>query len=807
MIKNYLKTALRNINRYKGFSGINIVSLSIALTGCLIIGLFVWDELQYDKFIKGGENIYRFYTKRTDNTGVTSTASVPPMFATYVQQQYPEVENTNRIIMLNSKMLVENGDVKTYEEKWIATEPSFFNFFPLKFLKGEPNTSLSDPNSIVITEDFAKTFFGSQDPIGKVIKINKSDVVVKGVLANLPPHFHLDFKFIMPLSALGLPKERMQNWQWQQFFTYIKVKPGTNIQQLQNKFQLAVKKEADPKNKERGFTFSPYLQALKDIHLTSSDFIYDNAKRGNADYVKALTIIAIFVLIIAIFNFINLATARSFRRAKEIGVRKVIGADRRQLVLQFTSESVLLAMASIIISVIAALLILPSLNRFTEKNISFPFFSNPLLALSILLAGIVIGILAGIYPALFMSGFQPIKVLKGLKPGAGNTGFSSSLRKGLVIVQFALSALLIVCTTIVYRQITFLHNKDLGFNKDQVIYFDVRGDVEKHPETFKQEILRTPGVVSATAGYGLPGDVLAGDEIIVPGKEGDKTQSVNLFIVDHDYIKTMGLQLVKGRDFSRNFATDTSEAFIINETAVRELGFKTPQNAVGQPLAWNKWEKDSLNPVKKGKIIGVVKDFHYKSLHEKVSAAVLQIYSPVIAKMAVKVKAADLPKTIAFIKSAWNKFSPDYPLDYKFLDENFAIMYKAEDKLSSLLWIFTVMAIFVGCMGLFGLAAFSAEQRTKEIGIRKVLGASVMNIVTMLSKNFLKPVFIASVIAFPVAWWAMNKWLEDFPYRVNISWWIFAVAGIAALLIALITVSFQAIKAALSNPVKNLRAE
>jgi putative ABC transport system permease protein len=313
--------------------------------------------------------------------------------------------------------------------------------------------------------------------------------------------------------------------------------------------------------------------------------------------------------------------------------------------------------------------------------------------------------------------------------------------------------------------------------------------------------------VSVTSGYGLPGDVLAGDRVIVPGKEGDKEHPATLIIADHDYIKTMGIQLVAGRDFSKAFATDVEEAFIINETAVKELGFGTTGAALGQRLNWEKWEPDSLNPIKKGKVIGVVKDFHVKSLHEKLNATVLQIYPPVLSKIAVKVKAADMPATIHFIKTTWNKFSPEYPLDYKFLDENFEAMYRSESKLSTLLWIFTIMAIFVGCMGLFGLAAFSAEQRVKEIGIRKVLGASVLNIVAMLSKTFLLPVFIASLIAFPIAWWAMHSWLQDFEYRVTISWWVFAVAAMASLVIALITVSFQSIKAATANPVKSLRTE
>jgi putative ABC transport system permease protein len=358
----------------------------------------------------------------------------------------------------------------------------------------------------------------------------------------------------------------------------------------------------------------------------------------------------------------------------------------------------------------------------------------------------------------------------------------------------------------VYEQIKYLHNKDLGFDREQVLTFRVRGDFGSKLPAFINELKQSPNIVSATSGYGLPGEQFAGDGVVVPSK-GDKELSTSLFIGDFDYVKTLGLKIIAGRDFSKDMATDAEEGFIINETAVRDFGFGTPQNALNQRIEWNKWIPDSLHPVKKGKVIGVIKDFHYKSLHEKVAPAVLQIYAPVLSKVALKVRQADLKNTIAYIEKVWTKFSPGYPLDYNFLDENFGEMYKAEDKLSSLLWIFTVMAIVVGCMGLFGLAAFSAEQRTKEIGIRKVLGASVMSIVTMLSKNFLKPVLIASVIAFPIAWWMMNKWLEDFPYRVTISWWIFGIAAIAALVIALITVSFQTIKAALTNPVKSLRAE
>ena len=807
MIKNYLKTAIRNLLRYKGFSLVNILSLVIGITGCLVIGVFVRDELQYDKSIAGGENIYRIYDQRKDNNNITYAACTPPAFATFLKQQYPEVDTTMRILMSSDKFLLEAGDKRAYEDKGWFVEASFFTMFPLKFLSGDPATALTAPSSVVLTQDLASRYFGKEDPVGKTIKIDKDDFTVKGVLAKLPEHFHLEFHYLMSLSSAGIPKERMEKWVWQQFYTYVKLKAGANVQQLQDKFQAYMKKEIFPKYfTQAGSTFLPFFQPLKDIHLQSSDFIYDNAKRGNQAYVKALTIIALFVLLIACFNFINLATARSFKRAKEIGIRKVVGADRRQLIFQFIGETVLLSVFSVILATLATFFLVPLLNQFTGKTISFNPVTHPLIGLLVITGGVVIGILAGIYPSLILSGFQPIKVLKNMKLTGGVSG-TAWLRKALVVVQFALSALLIVCAMIVYRQTNYLNNKDLGFNKEQILYFQVRGNLERDLETFKSELKASSNILAVTSGYGLPGDQYAGDGISVPGKEGDKEYPANVFIGDYDYVKTLGLKVIAGRDFSRDMKTDTAEAFLINETAVKELGFGTPEKAIGQRLNWEKWVPDSLNPVKKGKVIGVVQDFHYKSLHEKITTSVIQIYPPVVFKVAVKLKTADMKQTISFINNTWKKFVPDYPLDYKFMDESYGAMYKSEEKLTSLLWIFTSMAIIVGCMGLFALAAFSAEQRKKEIGIRKVLGATVFNIMGLLSKSFLALVLIATVIAFPIAWWAMNKWLEDFPYRVNISWWVFAIAGAAALVIALVTVSFQSIKAAISNPVKSLRTE
>ena len=809
MLRNYLKTAIRNLWRYKGFAFINILSLTIGIIGCLVIAMFVWDEKKYDKFVPDGENIYRIYEQRNDNNTISYAACVPPAFATFLKREYPEVSTTARILMSNDKFLMENGDKKGYEEKGLLVDPTFFQVFPITFISGDASTALKDSGNIVISEELAKRYFGNTHPIDQVLRINKGNMVVKGVFANLPSHFHLNFHYLMSLSSAGLPKERMERWTWHQFYTYVKLIPGTNIQHLQDKFQAYMKKDIFPTFTQVGSTFLPFFQSLTGIHLQSSDFVYDNAVRGNETYVKALSIIALFVLVIACFNFINLATARSFRRAKEIGVRKVVGADRKQLIIQFIGETILLSVFSMALATVATGFIIPWLNQFTGKTIHFNPLTDPVLALIIVTVGILIGVIAGIYPALILSGFQPIKVLKNMK--LIGTGSTSWLRHALVVIQFALSVLLIVSTIIDYKQTKYLNNKDLGFNKEQVVYFQLRDSLQTNPktlETFKSQLRSSSDILAVTSGYGLPGDQYAGDGIILPSKGGEKEYPANVFIGDHDYVKTLGLRIIAGRDFSRDMSTDVKEAFLINETAVKEWGFGTPQKAIGQPIYWNEWAPtDTTQPIKKGKVIGVVEDFHYKSLHEKVSASVIQLYPQVTYKVALKLKTADIKNTLAFINGKWNQFVPAYPLDYKFMDETYGAMYKSEEKLSDLLWIFTIMAIFIGCMGLFALAAFSAEQRTKEIGIRKVLGANALDIVGLLSRHFMTLVLIASLIAFPVAWWAMNNWLKDFPYRIEISWWIFAVAIIAALAIALLTVSFQSVKAAMANPVKSLRTE
>ena len=800
MFKIYLKSAYRNLLKHKGFTFLNIAGLTFGLTACLLIGLFVRDEMQFDKYIPEGDRVHRVYYKITGEEGTSQIASTPPMFATALKQEFPEVEKTIRVLNNPNKDLFEVGEAKFYEEGGILAEPSFFDLFPLEFTYGSAVGALADPSSVVLSKEVAQKYFGQVNPIGQEITINKELYQVKGVFQN-NPKFHLPISYIVPMAAANISEERMQSWDWYQFHNYVKLKEGADPEALQAKFQAYSR----PFLKGDGqITYMPFLQPLHDIHLYSADFRHDMAAKGNITYVNALMITAFFILVIACFNFVNLSTAKSIKRAKEVGVRKTIGASRKQLMVQFVAESTFLTFISLVLAVLVSCLLLPLLNQFTEKQIVFDFLTNPIKLMLLLLLAVVVGVLAGFYPALVLSGYQPVKVLKGTFNGDSKPGKIPWLRHGLVVVQFSLSVLLIICAIVVRKQVTYLHNKELGFKKEQILFFPMRGErMSSNYETFKNELLQSPNVTAVTIGYGFPGDMFGDGMMTIPSKGEQK--KLTQMMVDHDYIKTLGLELVAGRDFSKEMKTDAEHGFIINETAVRELGFAKPEQALGETLLWPTWRNPDL--IKRGQVIGVVKDFHYKSLYDQVEPAVLQIYPEAYWKVAVKVKAAGIENAIADVKGVWSKFSPDYPLEYNFLDESFEKMYRSEEKLKSLLWIFTSMAIIVGCLGLFGLAAYAAERRTKEIGIRKVLGATEKSIVLLLSKDFVKLVLISIFLASPIAWYFMHQWLQDFAHRIDVSWWIFALAGLSTVTIALITVSFHAIKAAFRNPIKNLRTE
>lgn len=808
MLKNHFKIAWRNVLRHKGFSFLNIAGLALGFTACFLIALFVWDEYRFDKFLPEGERIYRVYNEHTNNEGAENLAVTYPMIATTLKQDFPEVEQTARILMLpETKHLFEAEEKRIYEHNGYFVDSTFFDVFRLAFKHGSIKGALDEPASIVLSSEMAERFFGERNPVGKELNMNQTPLTVKGVYEK-NPKFHLQFDFLLPMSLAEIPEERMQSWGWQQFWNYVKLKEGANAEALESKFQTLVHQKTKEFNAERIETNNLFLQPLSDIHLYSSSFVYDNAKRGNITYVKALTYIALFILLIACFNFVNLATAKSLKRAKEVGVRKSIGAARRQLIFQFIGETVFLTFLSIILSLALTALLLPWLNEFTGKNISYAIFGDPVVLLIFFGLTLLVGILAGLYPAFVLSGFKPVQVLKGSTAGDQEPGKKPLLRHGLVVLQFSMSILLIICALVVYNQVNYLHNKDLGFNKEEIMFFRMRGEnMFANREAFKSRLEQVPGVSSVSIGYGFPGDAVAGDGITVYRNGQIEQLPATQLMVDYDYIKTLNLELLAGRDFSEEMGTDRDHAFIINETAVQNLGYGTPENALGEKLSWNVWNDSNPDSLKQGQIIGVVKDFNYKSLYEKVETAVLQIFPDAAVKVAIKMNTSNAQGTIAQVEEVWNQFTAEYPIEYKFLDENFAEMYESEDKLKVLLGVFTGLAIFIGCLGLFGLAAFSAERRKREIGIRKVLGASVENIVVLLSGDFIKLVLIAIIVASPVAWYFMNDWLQDFAYRINIGWYVFVIAGISAIVIALLTVGFHAVKAALQNPVSNIRSE
>ena len=804
MWKNYFKIAIRNLYKYKVQSIINILGLTIGLAGCIIIGLYLKDELSYDRFHPAPERTYRVYDERISADDKSYIALTPPQFGPTLGSLFPEVVNTMRIARVYDKMLFEFEDKKLLEDHGIYAESSLFDFFGIDLLKGDTAKALSEPNAILLSEQLATKYFGEEEAVGKIIKINNQERYVRGVFADLPHNFHLNLEYIFPFITLEniVPEERMQSWIWQQFYTYIQIAPQADIQELKQKFLAHVEQVAHPQTEPIGFVYEPYFQQIEDIHLHSYSFQWDMAKRGNILNVYALACMGLFLLIIACINFVNLTTALAEQRAKEVGIRKATGAKRGQIISQFLGEAMLVTLIATLLSLLITQLALPHINEFAQLRLSL----NPLFHLSWALpvVGMVlaIGLIAGSYPALTISKFSPLTVLRGSHMSLGSR--KHLVRKGLVILQFSLSIFLIISTLFIQKQVSYLNQKELGFNREHVLTFRLRGNMYNRMEQVKAEFQRIPRVLHTTIGYGFPGDIVAGDDIIVPGE--NKTYSANLFTIDHDYVSTMELEVIVGRDFSKAIQTDATEAFIINETAVKEMGLGSPESAVGQPLHWRTWSsnRDSL---KKGRIIGVVKDFHFKSLHEKVGTAILHIYPDAYSKVAVKVSGESLPETLAAIEGTWNNLETGYPFDYQFIDESFDAMYKEEERMNTLLQVFTLLTIFVACIGLLSLVSFSAQQRTKEIGIRKVLGASRSQILRLLTREFVVLVGLSFLVAAPFAWWALKSWLENFPYHVKLGLGTFLLAGIGTLLIALITVSLHSLKAASADPVGALKYE
>ena len=810
MIKNYLKIAIRNLWKNKTFSFINIAGLATGLGCFLLIALYVLDELSFDKYNANADRIYRINSDIRFGGADLHMPVTSDMMGQILKKDYPQVEQYTRLYTFNGDKLVKKGNEYINEEHVAHADSTFFDVFTLPAIEGDTRTALNEPNTVVLTETMAKKYFNSVHVLGKNIEVKdeknplyKITAVIKDIPEN--SHFHFDFLFSMKNVEYNWGQLTSHN-----FYTYIRLKKGTDPKAFEKNFDQYIDKYVLPEAKQfmninsmeefkkAGNSLVYSLMPLTDIHLHSNRS-FELSPSGNIQYVYIFSAVALFILMIACINFMNLTTARSANRAREVGIRKVLGTEKGQLVKQFLFESTVMVIMALLIAIPVVWLVLPLFNDMSAKRMTAGSLFSPYILPLLIALPFVVGLMAGSYPAFFLSAFRPIEVLKGkLNLGAK----SGILRSVLVVFQFMMSIVFIIGTIVVYRQLHYIQTRNLGFNKDQVLIVNGVGALNNNMVPFKNDVLQLPGVSSGTLSGYLPvtdsyrSDNTWSTEAVMTTKTGFDMQN---WVIDYDYIRTMGMQIIKGRNFSRDFGGDSS-AIIINETTAKIIGYKDP---IGKQLFR---AVDQQGHVGAFTIIGVVKNFNFETLHHDVGPLSFELGTGG-GLASFKVGTANVNQLIAQVQSKWKSLASGLPFRYRFLDESFDEMYRSEQRVGKIALVFSVLAIFIACLGLFGLATFIAEQRTKEIGIRKVLGASVQGIVQMLSKDFMKLVAISFVIAAPLAWYFMNKWLQDFAYRVSISWWIFVAAGLAALLIALLTVSFQAIRAAISNPVKSLRTE
>ena len=806
MGKNYFKIAVRNLFKRKWFSAINILGLAIGISTCLLIMLFIQNQLSYDRYNEKADRIVRVLFKGKMNGGEIKEANVMPPVALTFKKDFPEVLDATRIRSYGTPRISYGN--KTFKENNFAfVDSNFFRVFTIPLIKGNATTALLEPNTVVISNNVAKKYFGTEDPIGKVLlfKDNNAALKVTGVFEEVPVNSH--FHFDLFASMTGLAEAREQTWMSSNYYTYLVLPKGYDYKKLEAKLPEEIDKYIGPQlEKAMGVTMSQFkqggnnigfaLQPLTDIHL-HSDQTGDMEPHGDIQYVYIFSVVAVFMLLIACINFMNLSTASASKRSKEVGIRKVMGSAKEQLVWQFLIESLLLTVVAMIIALLLVSLALPLFNDIAGQDLTIKLKNNLWIIPALIGFVLFTGLLSGSYPAFFLSSFNPITVLKGsFTSGKKSIG----LRSGLVVFQFFISISLIIGTVVVLKQLSYIQHKQLGYDKNQVLVVEETYWLGKNQEVFKQQLLADPQVLNVSSSGYLPAGSSNGNNFLVsPDENSSQLIHTLRYDIDYNYIPTLGMKIVAGRNFSKEYGSD-STGIIINETAAKIFGWG--QNAIGHTLSYmnNEGRKITYN------VIGIVKNFHFKSLHELITPLVMVIGND-NNNIIVKVKTKDITVLLNSIKRKWNDLKAESPFTYSFLDDRFNKTYKAEKNIGRILGIFAGLTIFVACLGLFGLATFTAERRTKEIGIRKVLGADVKGIVSLLSKDFLKLVFVAFLFASPVAWFIMNKWLQDFAYRIQISWWIFLIAAIGSLLIALLTVGLRAVQAAVSNPVKSLRTE
>ena len=789
MLKSYLTIAWRNLRRHRAFSFINIGGLAVGMASALLIFLYVQDELSYDQYHANKDRIYRLVTGR-QGASYDGIAKVSGPWGVAVREALPEVEQMARFRFFG-QTLVSRGEVRFYEGGAFYTDPSVFEVFSFPLRLGNPETALTEPNAVVLTESIAQRYFGDENPMGQTLTFDgQLDFTVTGVMDDVPPNAHFTFPFLVSLAS---ETDSLQyDWVRNQYYTYLLLGEEAAPEAVVAKFPEVL---ASHVGEEGAAPFAPRLQKITNIHLHSHLF-REMQPNANVAYVYIFSAMALFILLIACINFMNLATARSAPRAREVGVRKASGARRSTLIQQFLGESMLMSIIALVLALALVSLLLPAFNTLTGKTLTVDLLTNTGFLLGVIGLAVFVGVVSGSYPAFVLSSFKPVTVLKGQVRGGGH----AALRKTLVVFQFAISAFFIIAAGVVKNQLAFIQSKNLGFNQEQMITIPIREEpMRQQVETFKQELLKHPGVVSVTASANLPGGGDFGLPLAPEGIPPDEIPPARILAVDHDFLRTYEMEIVAGRGFTTERSGDAITAFALNEEAARALGWDDPlSKRIGIPVLGFE-----MAPV-----VGVVKDFHFRSMHEAIGPLVFFIPTPNwFSVSSVRVRPENLDETLALMEQTWTTFEPTHPFTYSFLDQQFAQLYLAEAQVSKLLNYATALAIFIACLGLFGLAAFTAEQRTKEIGIRKVLGASVGSIVVLLSKDFVRLVVLAFVLAAPLAYLAMTRWLDDFAYRVEISWRIFLMAGLLALAIALLTVSYQAIRAAVGNPVKALRYE
>lgn len=792
MIKNYLITAWRNLIKSKVFSIINIMGLTIGITVCMMIFLFIMNEFSFDNFHKDGDRIYRVMRGFEKEGKIANVAYVSGPYAAALMNDFgADIQSAVRINTNDN--LVTIDDRSFHEKKVIDADSNFFSFFTFPLIKGNPQTVLQDPHSVVLTEKTAKKYFGSVDnALGKTIVVDKDlSLKVTGIAKDVPSNSHIEFDMVLPLANY---KDRtwMTTWINNGVYTYVKLQPNVAESQVEKQFPAFMEKYMGSDMRKYGLHFTLSLTPLRDLYF--DDAALDGIKHGDKMVVYIFLSIAVLILLIACINFMNLSTIRAAERSKEVGLRKVLGALRNNLVWQFIGESVLLTLISCVFAVALLVLITPWYDQLLGYSLTLSWNTLPVW---LFLAGVVIvvGFLAGSYPAFFLSAFSPINALKGkLRLGKGGSAF----RHVLVVVQFSITVFLIVSTIIIARQMNYVKNKQLGYNKEQTVLVRIdNDDIYKNRNVFKSQLQNESGVQSVALMSGEPGGFFDGQVFDV--QDHPERWNARTEFTDFEFVKTLGLKVIAGRDFSASYPTDTTDAVLINKTAATKLGW-TPQEAIG------KWIQNTIRDTAKRRIIGVVADFNFESLKSNIEPLVIAP-NPDRRVALVKIKPGNIKAGVALVEKAYKNVASAYPFEYRFLDEQFNDLYKKDIRQQTILSVFAALAIFVACLGLFGLASFTTTKRFKEIGVRKVLGSSVKGIVLLLSKDLLKPVLIATCIALPVGWWASEKWLQNFAYKTSLSWWVFLVAAITTFGIAFITVCFKAVKAAMANPVKSLRSE